>query len=187
MKKIKVFETSLTSIDPIKDLLGEAKKCMNKGNIAGLYEIDVMLSDKYIQYLRVGTKDDLTNFVNHLLAFLDSEVGDKLKFSEEGKKYYYRWDHFHDLCNIAIENYDYSFTARFIASRKQGDQLMSLLLKHSEGIGHNKLAIKLNVSREFLLDMVREFQEHGLVISERKNQIFKIRLGLVGRIYMSEK
>ncbi len=56
-------------------------------------------------------------------------VINQLMESEDGKRYFYRWHHFLDLCQLAVENYDPALMKRFVGSRKYGKELMTLLYK----------------------------------------------------------
>ncbi|MCP5106488.1 MAG: MarR family transcriptional regulator, partial [bacterium] len=158
-----------------------------KGEIDGLYNIDVMLSDRFIEYLRNGTVDDLEAFEAAVLSFTDSGIGDKLKESEEGKSYFHRWNHFLDLCQLAVENYDPEFMKRLVESRKYGKELLNLLAQNPNGIRHNELSKEISISPQYLSKLLREFQEHDLVTRERKNKLSIIKLGLTGRAYMKQK
>jgi len=182
-----IFETALSSKEPIKKLFEMAADSFQKGDMKNLWDIDVMLSDRFIEYLRTGTFDELNEFKYALLAFIDTQLGDQLKESEEGKRYYYRWAHFHDLCEMAIENYDPQLTKRFIQSRKHGKELMTLLYKYKkEGLRHNELAQQLGISPPHLSKLLREFIEHELITRERQNKFSIIRLSIIGNAYMKE-
>lgn len=182
-----IFETALAGKEPIKELLNMAADFIKKGETGNLHDIDIMLIDRYIDYLRYGMKDDLNSFLYAILSLVDSSAGDKLKESEDGKRYFYRWEHFEDLCTTAIENYDPVFTARLVSSRKHGRELIELLSAHRDGIRHNSLAKMLGMTEQHLSKLLREFEEHGLVVRERKNKVSMIRLGFAGRAYMAEK
>jgi hypothetical protein len=182
-----IFETALSSKEPIKKLFEMAADFFQKGDMKNLWDIDVMLTDRFIEYLRTGTFDELNEFKYALLAFIDTQLGDQLKESEEGKRYYYRWAHFHDLCETAVENYDPQLTKRFIESRKHGKELMTLLYKYKkEGLRHNELAQQLGISPPHLSKLLREFIEHELITRERQNKFSIIRLSIIGNAYMKE-
>lgn len=183
---VEVFETAFAAKEPFKQLFKMAADFVGKGEISGLYNIDVMLSDRFVEYLRNGTIDDLETFQNDVLAFTDSKTGDQLMGSEDGKRYFYRWHHFLDLCQLAVENYDPALMKRFVESRKYGTELMSLLYKAPDGIRHVELADKLGISPQYLSKLLREFQEHDLIGRERRNKVSIITLGLIGRAYMKE-
>jgi transcriptional regulator with XRE-family HTH domain len=183
---VKVFETALTAKDPFKELLKMAVDFIKEGDIRSLRNIDVMLISSFIEYLRNGTIDDLEAFIYDVLAFTDSEIGDQLKEDKEGKRYFYRWEHFHDLCDTAIENYDPELMKRFVESRKHGKELMAILFRYKDGIRHNELSKKLGISPQYLSKLLREFQEHDLVTRDSKDKVSIIRLGITGREYMKE-
>jgi DNA-binding HxlR family transcriptional regulator len=182
-----IFETALAGKEPIKELLSMAADFIKKGENRNLRDIDIMLIDRYIDYLRYGMKDDLNSFLYAILSLVDSSTGEKLKESEDGKRYFYRWEHFEDLCTTAIENYDPVFTARLVSSRKHGRELIEILSAHRDGIRHNSLSKMLGMTEQHLSKLLREFEEDGLVIRERKNKVSMIRLGFAGRAYMAEK
>jgi Mn-dependent DtxR family transcriptional regulator len=183
---VKIFETALTARDPFKELLKMAEDFIKRGNFDELYNIDVMLTSSFIEYLRNGTIDDLEAFIYDVLAFTDTQLGDQLKESQEGKRYFYRWEHFHDLCDTAIENYDPELMKRFVESRKYGKDLMAILFRNKDGIRHNELSKKLGISPQYLSKLLREFQEHDLVTRDSKDKVSIIRLGITGREYMKE-
>lgn len=179
-----IFEKALSSREPIKELLEMAKDFIRKGEMENLSDIDMMLIDRFIGYLRKGTIDDLKEFQDAVLSFTDSKVADRLKQDEEGERFFHRWDHFHDLCDAATENYDPELTRQFIESRKHGKELMHLLFQNQEGIRHNELSLRLGISPPHLSKLLREFQEHDLITRERKNKVSIIRLGITGRAFM---
>jgi transcriptional regulator with XRE-family HTH domain len=183
---VKILETALMAKDPFKILFKMAADFITKGNFDELYNIDVMLTDRFIEYLRNGTIDDLEAFIYDVLAFTDSQIGDQLKESKEGKSYFYRWEHFHDLCDAAIEGYDPQLIKRLIESRKHGEELMAILFRDKFGIRHNELSNKLGISPQYLSKLLREFQEHDLVTRDSKDKVSIIRLGITGREYMKE-
>lgn len=183
---VKILETALMAKDPFKTLLKMAEDFIKSGNFDELYNIDVMLTDRFIEYLRNGTIDDLEAFIYDVLAFTDSEIGDQLKEIEDGKSYFYRWEHFHDLCDAAIKGYDPKLIKRLIESRKHGGELMAILFENKDGIRHNELSKKLGISPQYLSKLLREFQEHDLVTRDSKDKVSIIRLGITGREYMKE-
>lgn len=182
----KAFSTALTAKDPFKELLKMAADFVRKGDINSLYNIDVMLNDRFVEYLRNGNIDDLETFQMDVLYFTDGETGTQLKESEEGEKYFYRWHHFLDLFQLAIGNYDPALIKRFVESRKYGKEMLTLLYDRPDGIRHNELSKKLDISPQYLSKLLREFQAHDLVSRERKNKVSMITLGLIGRAYMKE-
>ena len=183
---VDIFEAALGSEEPIKELFEIAARLIQDGEIGNLSDIDVMLIERFIEYLRGGSSDELDAFQAAVLSFTDSEIGDRLKANKEGQKYYYRWQHFHDLCGMAVENYDPKLAKRFVESRKHGKGLLTLLYQNREGIRHNELSKRLGVSPQYLSKLLREFQEHDLITRERKNKVSIIRLGAAGRAYISE-
>lgn len=183
---VKAIETALAARNPFKELLKMAADFIRKGEIDKLYNIDVMLTDRFIEYLRNGTFDDLDTFLYDVLSFTDSSIGDRLKENPEGKRYFYRWEHFHDLCDAAIEGYDPQLIKRLIEARKLGKELMNLLYLNEDGIRHNELSQKLGISPQYLSKLLKEFQEHDLITRERNNKVSIIKLSLTGRAYMKE-
>jgi DNA-binding MarR family transcriptional regulator len=182
-----IFETALNKKESIKKLFKMAADFIQKGEIHHLNDIDAMLTDRFIEYLRSGTFDELTDFQYSVLSFIDSRIGDQLQESSEGQYYYHRWNHFHDLCETAVENYDPQLTKRFIESKKHGKELMELLYQNKEGLRHNQLAQQLNISPQNLSKLLREFAQHELIIRERKNKLSIITLSITGKAYIKEK
>ena len=80
-----IFQKALSSREPIKELLNMAKDFIRKGEMESLSDIDMMLIDRFIEYLRKGTIDDLNEFQEAVLSFTDSKVADRLKQDEEGE------------------------------------------------------------------------------------------------------
>jgi CRP-like cAMP-binding protein len=181
-----IFEAALTSREPVKELLKMAADYIRKDEMENLNDIDVMLIDRFIEFLRQGTGDDLNDFQAAILSFTDNEMGQQLKLNEAGKRFFHRWDHFHDLCDAAIENYDPQQTKRFIESKKRGKELMQLLFENPEGIRHNELSSKLGISPQNLSKLIREFQEHQLISKERNNKVSIIKPGITGRAYLRD-
>lgn len=179
-----IFEAALNSREPVKELLDMAADYIRKDEMENLNDIDVMLIDRFIEILRQGTGDDLNDFQAAILSFTDNEMGKQLKLSEAGKRFFYRWDHFHDLCDAGIENYDPQQTKRFIESKKRGKELMQLLSQNQDGIRHNDLSSKLGISPQNLSKLIREFQEHQLISRERNNKVSIIKPGITGRAYL---
>lgn len=181
------LETGLTSPKPVKALLSLAADHIKNGRWQNLSDIDAMLADRFIGYIRDGIKDDLDEFLKAVLSFIDSKSGDKLKLTEEGKSYFYRWEHFHDLCGIAAENYDHDFTSRLLESRKHGNQLLEILFDEKKGVRFKVLAEKLGISNQNLAKLLREFEEAELVVRQRHKNVTTVKVGFIGKIYMEEK
>jgi len=153
-----IFDTALTAIRPIKALMDIAEQSINQGALDNnLHNIDAMLTGTAVDYIRKGMPDQIDAFADDMLAFLDSNLGDTLKSSNEGKRFYYRWEHFVDLCSAAVDNYDPRSMARFIASRKHGQGLM------------------------------QKFEDRDLVVREREKKFTLVRLDFLGRAYMSDE
>jgi DNA-binding MarR family transcriptional regulator len=122
-----------------------------------------------------------------MLAFLDSNIGDKLKSSDKGRQYYYRWEHYIDLCSTAVDNYDPQSMTRFIASRKHGPRLMQVLFENIEGLRSKNLAQLLGISSQHLAKLLKEFEDRDLVVREREKKFTLVRLDFLGRAYMSDE
>ena len=182
-----IFETALIDKKPVNALLGMAESLVDKSEPDSLHDIDVMLNGIFVEYMRKGAMDDFDSFIDDILAFLDSPAGDRLKSLEKGERYFYRWEHFHDLCSAALENYDPIFTARFVNSRKNGPKLMQTLFNKREGVRFNKLAQdELKISQQNLAKLLREFEEHSLIVRERGKNHTIVRLDFLGRAFMTE-
>ncbi|MGR3218364.1 MAG: hypothetical protein ACUZ8H_00920 [Candidatus Anammoxibacter sp.] len=192
---VNIFQIALTDIRPVKALMGIAATSINSASnvnnkeLTNLHDIDVMLMDKFIEYVRKGTNADLKSFLDDMLSFIDSNTGDKLKDSPEGKRYFFRWEHFHDLCNIAVGNFDVQAIERFIASRKHAAKLMEILNNEREGVRANELAKKLdNMKNPQLSRLLNEAEDEELVIRERLNKkCTVVKLSPAGIAYMEEK
>jgi len=183
-----IFDTALTAIRPIKALMDIAEQSINQGvRDNNLHNIDAMLTGMAVDYIRKGTPDQIDAFADDMLAFLDSNIGDKLKSSDEGRQYYYRWEHSVDLCSIAVDNYDPQSMARFIASRKHGPRLMQVLFENIEGVRSKDLAQLLGISSQHLAKLLREFEDHSLVVRDREKKFTLVRLDFLGRAYMSDE
>lgn len=164
-----------------------AKQSVNQGEQDNLHNIDTMLTGVIVGYIRRGTSDHLDRLADDMLAFLDSNLGDTLKSSNEGKQYYYRWEHFVDLCSAAVDNYDPQSMARFIASRKHGQRLMQVLFENIAGLRSKDLAQLLGISSQHLAKLLREFEDRDLVVRERGKKFTLVRLDFLGRAYMSDE
>ncbi len=185
-KSGRIIEISLSSKRPVKDLMEMANQFMETMNMDGLYDIDVALTGLLIDYIRKGTGDLFEAFTDDMLAFLDSSDGDHLKSAREGERYFHRWEHLVDFSRIAFEDYDPGMTARFIASRKHGKKLLQIVYKNRVGIRAKELAKKLAISSQQLAKLLREFEEHDLVIREKGKKMTLVHIGFMGRVYMSE-
>ena len=164
----RILETALTKERPVSALLHIANDLLKKGETEGFHDLDVALNGLFIDCIRKGNMNDFDFFIRDILAFLDSPKGDHLKSMPGGEKYFYRWSHFHDLSQAAIEKYDPQSTMRFIASKKQGVKLMEALFAHEDGLRHKSLARDLSISPQNLSKLLREFKESGLVRMDRE-------------------
>ena len=182
-----IFEISLTAGRPVNVLMEMAKQSVNQGEQGNIHNIDAVLTGMIVDYIRRGTSDHLDRFADDMLAFLDSNIGDKLKSSDEGRQYYYRWEHSIDLCSAAVDNYDPQAMARFIASRKHGPGLLQVLFENIEGIRSKDLAQLLGISSQHLAKLLREFEDRDLVVREREKKFTLVRLDFLGRAYMSDE
>lgn len=182
-----IFEVALTAGRPVNVLMEIAKQSVNQGEQDNLHNIDAMLTGVIVDYIRRGTSNHLDRFADDMLAFLDSNIGDKLKSSDEGRQYYYRWEHSVDLCSIAVDNYDPQSEARFIASRKHGQRLMQVLFENIAGLRSKDLAKLLGISTQHLAKLLREFEDRNLVVREREKRFTLVRLDFLGRAYMSDE
>ena len=183
-----IFDTALSAIRPIKALMDTAEQSINQGVWDNnLHNIDAMLTGMAVDYIRKGTPDQIDTFADDMLAFLDSNLGDTLKSSNDGKRYYYRWEHFVDLCSAAVDNYDPQSVARFIASRKHGQRLMQILFENTAGLRSKALAQLLGISSQYLAKLLREFEDRDLVVREREKRFTLVRLDFLGRAYMSDE
>ncbi len=183
---VKVFETALNAKDPFKELFKMAEEYIKAGDLDSLHNVDVMLISTFIEYLRNGNIDDLRAFLYDVLAFTDSRIGDRLKKTEEGKCYFYRWEHFHDLCDTAIENYDPQLMKRFVESRKYGKELLSTLYKSPDGIRHKELSERLGISPQYLSKLLKEFQQQDLVTRNSRDKVSIVKLGISGRAFVND-
>lgn len=186
-------ETVLTKENPIRALLNLADESIQKatqGDAAGaerLQDIDGMLSGLFVEYVQSGSRADFDNFIDMLLAFLDSRKGDRLKEIAGGNRYYYRWDHFHDLCTVVLENYDASRVDRFVASRKHAPELMQTLFDNPDGVRHKDLADRLGISAQHLSKLLKEIKEYRLINVDKGSATAFVKLSLLGRVHMSKE
>lgn len=185
--RAEILKIALTSTNPIKELMKAVVLSIKEGVTDNLREIDVALMDRFIEFLRSGARDDLNLFLHSILAFIDSKDGDKLKSLKGGKRYFFRWEHFHDLCNLSIENFNPLLVERFIASRKRGQDMMNVLYNNPEGLRHKELAKHLGISEQNLAKLLREFEHQSLIARERKDKVTMVRLSFAGRSFMAEK
>ncbi len=182
-----ILQTAMTAKDPAKALLDLAAKLLVKGERKGLRDIDVMLDGRFINFVRNDALDDLSSFACSVVAFIDSEKGDKLKSTESGRRLFHRWEHLRDLCGFAVENRDPDFAGRFVRSRKHGERLMQILHGCREGIRPMDLAEQLGISRQQLSKLLREFKTEDLILRETVNGVTFVRLGFIGKAYMLER
>jgi len=181
----RILELSLSSERPAKDLMEMVRTFTENRDLDGLYDIDIALTGLLVEYIRRGTEDLLDAFTDDIMGFLGSEKGDRLKSFPEGERYFYRWEHLPDLAGNAMENYDPDMTARFIASRKHGKQLLEAVSENSDGIRLKELAKRLGVSAPYLVKLLKEFDKHDLVTSVKGKKITTIHIGFTGRVYLS--
>jgi hypothetical protein len=189
-----IFETALTSEKPVRALLDMAEAYLekemlpeNEERTEAFQDIDAMLNGLFVKYVQRGTGEDFEHFIDDILAFVDSKKGDTLKELSGCERFYYRWDHFHDLCTVVLENYDASFTERFITSRKHGPELMEILFANPDGIRHNVLATTLRISPQHLSKLLRELGGHGLINIEKRKGAAFVKHSFIGRVHMSGK
>jgi len=188
MSTIDTFETAMGSNEPIKALLGIATDILNRNEIEELHDVDVMLMDQFIDAVRNGTAADLKSFLYDILSFVDSNRGDTLKENEDGKRYFYRWEHFHDLCSIAAGNFDLQTAGKFVASRKHGADIMAILNENRDGIRPKTLAERLGISQPQIAKLLKEFEQENLIVRERhNNKLTYVKLSPSGRVYMEDK
>ncbi len=183
----KVFDATLSSKNPVEKLIEMAAECVRKNEPEKYDAIDVMLIERFIEYLRQGNIDDLNAFHDTILSFIDSDIGDRLELSKEGRKFFYRWQHLLDLCTTAVDNYHPQASRRFVEARKHGTELIELLYYNEKGIRHNELSNRLHLSPPYLSKLLREFQEYDLITREKKNKVSIIKLGISGKAYMKER
>src|SRR4030066_2255187 len=102
----RIAKVGLTSPEPVKAILDMATTAIQNKDLDVIHDVDVMLMDRFIEFVRNGTHDDLDSFLHKILSFIDSSEAGELKKLDEGQMYFHRWEHFHGMCNMAIENYD---------------------------------------------------------------------------------
>jgi hypothetical protein len=181
-----IFKKALTEERPVHALL-DLINSFSEHDLKTIWNVDVMLSGRFIDFVRNGTKDDFDLFIHALLSFLHGDKGDLLRKMHDGERYYYRWEHFQDLCDAALEDYDSSFTERFVASRKQGNRLMEILFSAKEGLRHKELAAVANISPQYLSKLLRDFKEQRLITVKRDGKASLVRLSFLGEAFMHEK
>lgn len=187
MSTIDTFETSLTSSEPVKALLGVAADALIKNEMDELHDVDVMLIDQFIDAVRNGTAANLKSYLYDILSFVDSSMGDTLKESEDGKRYFYRWEHFHDLCSIAVDNFDSQAVKRFVGSRKHGPEILSILNEKSEGMRPKELAERVGISQQQTAKLLKEFERENLIVRERhNNKVTYVKLSQSGKAYVED-
>jgi DNA-binding transcriptional ArsR family regulator len=184
-KSGRILEITLSSKRPVKDLIEMASQFMESRDMDGLYDIDVALTGLLIDYIRKGTGDLFEAFTDDMSAFLDSSDGDHLKSTREGERYFHRWEHLVDFSRIAFEKYDPDMIARFIASRKHGKNLLQVVYKNTDGIRVKDLAEQLDMSAPQLSKLLRELEDHDLVIREKGKKMTLVHLDFLGRVYIS--
>jgi len=182
----RILEISLSSKRPVKYLMEMANQFVESSDTDGLYDIDAALTGLLIDYIRKGTGDLFDAFTDDMLAFLDSSDGDHLKSTREGERYFHRWEHLVDFSRIAFEKYDPDMIARFIASRKHGEKLLQIVYKNIDGIRAKDLAEKLDMSAPQLSRLLRELEDHDLVIRKKGKKMTLVHLDFMGRVYISE-
>lgn len=73
-----IFQTALTSAKPVEALLDIAATSIQNKEFDSLHDVDVMLIDRFIEFIRSGTHDDLHAFLYSILSFTDSNAADAL-------------------------------------------------------------------------------------------------------------
>ena len=182
------FDTILTSPEPVKAILDMATTAIQNNNLDVLHDVDVMLMDRFIEFVRNGTHDDLNSFLHKILSFIDSSEAGELKKLDEGQMYFHRWEHFHGMCNMAIENYDPRTVERFVMSRKHGAELLRILgEQEDDGVRSKELAGRLGVEPSYLARLLKEFEAIGLVTRDKHNsKLTMVKLDYLGRTYLAE-
>jgi DNA-binding MarR family transcriptional regulator len=181
-----IYHAVLNSEEPIKALMDLTAAYLERGDMGSLYDVDLMLIDRFIDCVRNSPAEDLDAFIYPLLAFLDSDTGDRLKTFDKGERLFHRWEHLYDLSSHAMESYDPRHIPRFVASRKHGKQLLEALHGAKDGMRVRDLAKELGISQQYLAKLLREFEKEDLVLRERGKGGTFARLGFAGRVYMAE-
>ncbi len=182
------FDTIVTSREPVKAILDMATTAIQKKDLDVIHDVDVMLMDRFIEFVRNGTHDDLNSFLHKILSFVDSSEAGELKKLDDGQMYFHRWEHFHGMCNMAIENYDPRTVERFVMSRKHGAELLRILGEQEEaGVRSKELAGRLGVEPSYLARLLKEFEAIGLVTRDKHNsKLTMVKLDYLGRTYLAE-
>jgi hypothetical protein len=188
----------LKSKRPADDLLEIAKNYVAKGDVAACHDIDIMLMDRYIKFVRNGTYDDLDKFLLDILSHLDGQFGDMLKSTEAGREYFERWMHFHDLCMVAVENYDFEMAKRSLSQKSP--ELEELLKKLSVATKERKptiggkaftkiatLAKRLGQNEKKIVSHIVWLEQHGFVCSRRIGGKKAVAISMSGRAYMNDR
>ncbi len=182
---VEVFQTALAAGEPVKALMDLAARFLADGDMASMRDVDVMLDDRLIHYVRNDATEELHSFVYALLAFIDTRMGDRLRSLPEGERLVHRWEHLVDLCRLAIDNYDSRRAIRLLASRKHGEQLMRILERQGS-IRFKDLALELGVKQPYLARFLKELEKEDLVVREHGKNLSMVRLGFMGRVVLKE-
>jgi len=184
-RSVAILQRALAAEEPIAALMDLAAGFLDAGDMESLRDVDVMLNDRFIHYVRNDGTEQLRTVAYALMAFVDTSSGDKLGSLPEGERLIHRWEHLADLCDFAIQNYDSRRAIRFVASRKHGEQLMRILEKQGS-IRFKDLALQLKLSPPYLAKLLKELEKEELVVREREKNLSLVRLGFMGRVYVSE-
>ncbi|MCK5320138.1 hypothetical protein KAJ61_01985 [Candidatus Parcubacteria bacterium] len=192
-----IFDIALTAKRPVKTLMEMAKKFVNHGDWDNIHSIDAVLTGMIVDYIRRGILGHQNMFADDMLAFLDSNIGDKLKSSDEGRQYYCRWEHSIDLCHAAIDNYEPNAMTRFIESKKHGKNLMQILHRHLNGVRVLDLSGWLNINDLTLTNLLKDFESQNLITiacpslkdsrDDTVDPFSLVRLDFLGRAHMSDE
>lgn len=182
------FDAIISSPEPVKAILDIATTAIQNKNLDVIHDMDTMLMDRFIEFVRNGTHDDLNSFLHKILSFVDSSAAGELKKLDEGQMYFHRWEHFHGMCNMAIDNYDPRTVERFVMSRIHGAELLRILGEQEEdGIRSKELAGRLGVKPSYLARLLKEFETIGLVTRDKHNsKLTMVKLNYLGRTYLAE-
>lgn len=101
-----ILEISMSSKEPAKELFNLARQFVEKHeglhfqrDPKFLHDIDVALTSIFIDC--ISDENKINDFMYAMLSLIDSKIGDSMEQGEL-KRYYYKWKHFHDLCNKAV-------------------------------------------------------------------------------------
>ncbi len=182
-----VLEVSQTSDEPIKELLDIAKEAIKNKDKNTLYDVDLCLSDKFIEYIRSGTLENLKTFLYTTLLFTETDNAETLENSEEFKDYFYRWEHFISLCDIASKNYDPKLVERTVKGSKHGLKLLQLLYK-SDGKRPAELEKELDIKSSQLSRLINDFEYHNLIFREKfkENKTTIVHLSYIGKTFIED-